>query len=131
LLAVVILAAIASAAPIKPGPKETPQQRLAGTWQLKSDDGRTGALILHEEGRLIATASDDNELPPFEGKWSLISENGDIYVLEFGPGGADEQSNYRVTIVLTCPNAFTLTETIKNGVPLRESHRFARIGPAR
>ena len=51
-------------------------------------------------------------------------------VLEFGRerGGLD---GYKVTLEVTCPDAFTLTETVKGGVPLKDYQRFVRATPAR
>src|SRR4029079_12616793 len=76
-----------------------------------------------------ATAG-DSPLPDYSGNWYLLEEDGDRYVLEFGrePGGLD---GYKVTLEVTCPDAFTLTETVKGGVPLKDYQRFVRATPAR
>jgi hypothetical protein len=110
---------------IKPRPPE-----LDGVWELRSDDGRSGRLVLHSDGTLVAaSASDESPLRDYEGHWFLAESAGDRYVLEFGQEyhGLD---SYKVTVVLTCPDAFTLVQTVKGGIPLREAHRFVRTGPA-
>jgi hypothetical protein len=110
-------------------PKPLPTQ-LAGQWELRSDDGRSGMLTLSPDGRLAAASSaGEKDLPNYEGQWALISQDGNQYVLEFGKSVRGLES-YRVKVELTQPNAFTLLETIKNGVRLRETHRFIRTGPA-
>jgi hypothetical protein len=55
----------------------------------------------------------------------LLDEDGDRYVLEFSRerGGLD---GYKVTLVLTSPDAFTLIETVKSGLPIRDHQRFVR-----
>jgi hypothetical protein len=121
------LAAVPSEKDLMPKPRPA---RLAGMWELRSDDGRSGRLILSPDGRLAASSTaGDSPLPDYEGQWFLYEENGDRYVLEFGREhrGFD---GYKVTVLLTSPDALTLVETIKNGVPTRERHRFIRIGPA-
>jgi hypothetical protein len=113
-------------APVKPSLKESAAARLAGVWELRSDDGRSGRLILNPDGRLAAASTaSDRPLPDYEGHWFLLDEAGNRFVLEFGrkKGGLD---SYQVTLVLTCPDAFTLVETIKNGVPTWDQHRFVR-----
>jgi hypothetical protein len=114
------------AAPVKPPPKESAADRLAGVWELRADDGRSGRLILSPEGDLAASSTaGDRRLPDYAGHWYLLDETGNRFVLEFGreKGRAD---SYRVALVLTCPDALTLVETIKNGSPTREQHRFVR-----
>jgi hypothetical protein len=123
----IILPATITAAPAEPIRKETPRERLSGVWELRADDGRTGQLILNPNGRLAAASSSgSNRMPDYEGQWSLIREDDNRFVLEFGkaPGSPD---SYRVTLVLTCRDAFTLLETIKNGTAIREQHRFIRV----
>jgi hypothetical protein len=68
-------------------------------------------------------------LDDYVGKWLLLAEDGNRYSLEFGKEIGDLNS-YRVTIVLTCRDAFTLVETFKNGVSFREQHRFVRVSAA-
>jgi hypothetical protein len=110
-------------------PKRRPA-RLAGVWELRADDGRTGRLILSPDGRLAASSTAGNSpLPDYEGHWYLLEESGDRFVLEFGREHRGFDS-YKVTLLLTDPDAFTLTETLKGGVPTREKHRFIRTGPA-
>jgi hypothetical protein len=110
----------------KPWPK-----RLFGSWQLRSDDGRAGYLILAPEGVLVAASNswDTGSLPEFEGHWYLIKESGNRFVLEFGSEWRSLDS-YQVTVELTCPDAFTLLETIKGGVTTHDQHRFVRMGDA-
>jgi hypothetical protein len=111
---------------IKPRPK-----RLYGAWDLRADDGRTGRLVLRPDGTLTASSTaGDSPLPDYSGNWYLLEEDGDRYVLEFGRerGGLD---GYKVTLEVTCPDAFTLTETVKGGVPLKDYQRFVRATPAR
>ncbi len=117
-------------------PKPVPAA-LVGTWELRADDGRTGKLVLSADGRLAAisvagdspTPEGDNPLPDYEGHWYLIKQTGDRYVLEFGREHRGRQT-YKVTVQLTDPDAFTLVETLKAGVPTGEKHRFIRIAPA-
>jgi hypothetical protein len=114
------------AAPVKPPPKESAADRLAGVWELRADDGRSGRLILSPDGGLAASSTaGDVPLPDYAGHWYLLDEAGNRLVLEFGheKGRAD---SYQVTLLLTCPDAFTLVETLKNGWPSREQHRFVR-----
>lgn len=123
----IILPAIILAAPAEPIPKETSRERLSGVWELRADDGRTGQLILSLDGRLAAASSSGgNRLPDYEGQWSLIGEDGNRFTLEFGKSLGSPDS-YRVSLVLTCRDAFTLLETIKNRTAIREQHRFVRV----
>jgi hypothetical protein len=111
---------------LKPRPK-----RLAGAWELRADDGRTGRLILRADGTLTASSTTgDSPLADYNGKWFLLDEDGDRYVLEFSRerGGLD---GYKVTLLLTNPDAFTLIETVKGGLPIRDFQRFVRAaGPS-
>jgi hypothetical protein len=110
-------------------PKPLPA-RLIGVWELKSDDGRSGRLRLGPDGLLGASSTTgDSPLPDYEGHWYLYEEKGDLYVLEFGREHRGFQS-FKVTVVLTCPDAFTLVQTIKGGLPTSDQHRFVRTGPA-
>jgi hypothetical protein len=109
----------------KPRPSE-----LFGIWELRSDDGRAGKLVLHPDGSLVAaTVAEESPLPDYEGRWFLAAASGNQYVLEFGTDHHALDS-YKVTIELTSPEAFTLVQTVKGGVPIQESHRFVRTGPA-
>jgi hypothetical protein len=115
------------AAPAKPLPKESAIERLSGVWELRADDGRVGRLILSPDGRLAASSTaGDRPLPDYEGHWYLLEEAGNRFVLEFGRerGGID---SYRVTWLFNCRDAFTLVETIKGGVAIRDQHRFIRV----
>jgi hypothetical protein len=111
-----------------PAPKPLPAQ-LTGVWELRSDDGLSGSLVLGQDGALGASSSADaTKIPDFQGHWNLDSVDGNRYVLEFGPETRGLDS-YKVTVELTSPDAFTLVETIRSGVPIREQRRFVRIGP--
>jgi hypothetical protein len=106
-------------------PKPRPPQ-LFGAWELRSDDGRAGQLILDPDGGLIATsATDESPFPPYKGHWFFIDRVGDRFLLEFGTlwHGPD---SYRVALDMTGPDAFTLVETVKGGAPVRDQHRFIR-----
>jgi hypothetical protein len=110
-------------------PKPLPA-RLLGVWELRSDDGRSGRLVLGPNGHLAASSTaGESPLPDYEGNWYLFEEKGDRFVLEFAREhrGFD---GYKVTVLLTTPDAFTLVETLKGGVPTHEKHRFVRTGPA-
>jgi hypothetical protein len=110
-------------------PKPWPKQ-LIGVWDLRSDDGRTGQLILRPDGTLIATSvAGSSPLADYEGHWYLVKEDGNQFILEFG-SERYSLDGYRVKLLLTNANAFTLVETIKGGVSIREVHRFVRTGPA-
>jgi hypothetical protein len=107
------------------GPKPRPK-RLFGVWELRADDGRSGRLLLRPDGTLTASSTaGDSPLPDYNGKWFLLDEDGDRYVIEFGrEHGAFD--GYKVTLVLTNPDAFTLVETVKGTSPIRDYQRFVR-----
>lgn len=113
--------------PTKPVPKEPANVRLSGVWELRADDGRSGRLILSPEGGLAASSTaGDNPLPDYEGHWYLLDEAGDRFELEFGRKRGSPDA-YRVTLVLTCRDAFTLVETVKGGVRHLEQNRFVLV----
>jgi hypothetical protein len=128
--------AAAAAEPYTPptadlAPKERPK-RLTGAWELRSDDGRSGRLVLRPDGTLIAssTGPGDSALPDYTGKWFLLKKDGSRYELEFGQerGGVD---GYRVTLLLApTQEAFTLAETVKSGIATRVMERFVRVAAA-
>src|SRR4051812_7593174 len=130
--AVALLAASAAAATdrAREGDKqrEAPKPpRVVGVWELKADDSRTGTLTLRPRGTLTASSSTgDLSLPDYNGNWYLLDEDGDKFVLEFARerGGLD---GYKVTLVLTSPEAFTLVETVKSGQTIRDAQRFVRV----
>jgi hypothetical protein len=106
---------------LKPRPK-----KLAGVWELRADDSRTGRLVLRPDGTLTASStSGDLSLPDYNGNWYLLDEDGDKFVLEFARerGGLD---GYKVTLLMTNPEAFTLVETVKGGATVRDYQRFVR-----
>ena len=103
--------------------------KLAGVWELRSDDGLSGSLVLGQDGARSSSSADASKIPDFQGRWNLDSVDGNRYVLEFGPETRGLDS-YKVTIELTSPDAFTLVETIRSGVPIREQRRFVRTGLA-
>jgi hypothetical protein len=122
-----ICAGVLIAAPVKPASKETAVDRLSGIWELRADDGRSGRLILRLDGTLTASSGmGGNQFPDYQGRWYLLEEEGDRFLLEFGQrrGGP---GSYNVKITLTCRDAFTVVETIVNRVTLREQNRFVRI----
>jgi hypothetical protein len=111
---------------IKPRPKA-----LFGAWELRADDGRNGRLILRPDGTLTASStSGDSPLPDYTGGWYLLAQEGDVYVIEFGRehGGLD---GYRVKLMMTGPDAFTLIETVKGMTPIKDNQRFVRAAAAR
>jgi hypothetical protein len=101
--------------------------RLVGRWELRADDGTEGWMDLRADGTLTAFASSPEAPPldPYEGVWALTDEEGDRYVMELGParGGL---GNHRVTLDFYEPDAFTLIETVYQGVPNWETRRFVR-----
>jgi hypothetical protein len=100
-------------------------------WELRHDDFRSGGLILRPDGSLTATSKEQGRapFPDYHGVWSLVSEDGPQYLLEFGSGPASADT-YRVSLVLTCREAFTLVETERGGVRVRDQVRFIRTGAA-
>ena len=121
-------ATVADAA--EPAANDDARSALAGVWELRNDDFRSGKIILRPDGGLIAS-SDLEEVRDrdFHGAWTLVSQRGSKYVLEFGsaPGALGSS---RVTLVLTCRDAFTIVEVQENAVRIPEQQRFVRTGPA-
>ncbi len=73
-----------------------------------------------------SSAAGDSELPDYHGKWFIHNLSGDRFQLEFGKEYGDP-NGYLVTVVVTNPNAFSLVETVKGGVALRDAQRFVRV----
>jgi acetyl esterase len=111
----------------KPPAKEPKPPPFVGTWELKADDERSGRLTLRADGTLTASsASGDSELPDYNGRWYVVEEKGNRIKFEFGHERNDPNA-YKVTIELDNSNAFTLIETVKGGVPIRDKQRFVRV----
>ena len=125
--AVVLMGAIATE---RIAPAQQPAQVvLSGTWELKADDGRSGVIVLRPDGTLTASSSSgDVALPDYHGHWFILANNGVRYHLEFAKERG-EAAAYQVTLLLTCSDAFTVVETIKGGVPIRDQQRFVRVAP--
>jgi hypothetical protein len=128
-LVIVMAPSMGQARPRPPAPL-SPQARLEGVWELKADDGRTGRMTLRVDGTITASsASGDSKLPDYNGRWFLLAADGDLYSLEFAKEQG-EPGAYRVKLVMTCWDAFTLVETVKGGVPIRDQQRFVRLVPS-
>jgi len=105
--------------------------RLLGAWELRSDDGRVGRLVFRQDGSMSASSSVfDSPMADYSGGWFVHEADGDRYVLEFGKeqGGT---SGFRVTVIVNNVDAFTLLETVRNGLPATDQQRFVRLRPAK
>jgi len=103
---------------------------LCGTWQLSADDGRAGSLRLDPDGSLHAESTRYSErAPDYKGHWYLLDVTEKQFTLEFGsaPGSPD---SYQVTLLFTCPDAFTLVQTCKGQDIRTEQQRFVRLARA-
>jgi hypothetical protein len=111
-------------------------RRLCGIWDLKSDDGRVGRLEFRADGTMsgavpaaVAVALFGSEVPEYRAAWALMEEDGDRLTIELSQdrtfiGG------HRIVLALTCPEGFTLVESIHNGKVNREAQRFVlRVPP--
>jgi hypothetical protein len=108
--------------------KPLPPQ-LFGTWDLRSDDERSGQLILRPDGTLTATSMSGNiAAADTEGHWYMVSQSGSRFALDFAPH-VRSLAGYRVMLDMPGPDAFTLVETLMRGVALPEGSRFIRVGP--
>jgi hypothetical protein len=111
-----------------PAPPADPATRLVGVWELKADDGRSGTRTLRPDRSLTAASTaGGSSLPDYHGRWAVVTVDGDRFTVEFDKPG-ENLSSYTVTLVFTCPDAFTLIETKKGGSTIRDSQRFARVG---
>ena len=126
--------ALAGLTPVERPPLPLPR-RLCGIWDLKSDDGRLGQLEFRADGTMIgavpaavAVALFGRELPKYTGTWSLLEEDGDRLTIELSQDRAFI-GGHRIILTLTCPEAFTLVESIHNGVVSREALRFVLRDP--
>lgn len=112
-------------------PSQPLPARLLGAWELRSDDGRVGRLVFRPDGSMSASSTVfENPMADYNGAWFVHEADGDRYVLEFGKerGGT---SGFRVTVIVNNVDAFTLLETVRNGLPATDQQRFVRLRPAK
>jgi hypothetical protein len=106
-------------------PKELPT-RLMGTWERRSDDDIRGWI--EYRGDSVARVQEwvgEEDSWPRETTWRLVKDLGDVMEIELA-GERGMVSNQRYELVLTAPDAFTVTVSWKNGVRRAENVRFVK-----
>src|SRR5262249_57353803 len=100
--------------PLRPQQLPLPA-RLVGDWDSRSDDGTLTSFEFRADGSmtLVPLPTPVASGPQFM-KWYLLREEGDELEVELGPD-FNFPKNHRITLTLTCPDAFTVTRTIHSG----------------